>query len=192
MKTFWISLIFLLSLALGSCGLSQTMVKDSPTPDPADTNMVSPITPNVTFTKATGVTTAIATPSIIETGAWKTYQNTQAGYSANYPADWTVNESVGINGELITTFMAPNDGQGIVVSILNGEAAAEEIPDMPNTRCQQVTISELSGQRCLDTLAFNFSTTFIDQGKQYTITSSGKHPDENTYQNFLENFSVTP
>ena len=175
MKKRWISLIFVLSLALGSCGPSQTMAEDSPTLASEDTEIVSPITTNAT---------AIDT--------WETYHNIEAGYSASYPAGWTVNESVGINGELITTFMEPNNGQGIVVNIPNGEAAVEEIPDMPNIRCQQVTISGLSGRRCLDTLTFNFSTTFIDQGKQYTIASSGKHPDQNIYQRFLDNFTVTP
>jgi len=193
MKKRWISLVFVLSLALGSCGPSQTMVEDSPTLASEDTEIVPPITSNATNTTTTNVvTTTIVTSTVIASDTWKTYHNTEAGYSASYPADWTVNESVGINGELITTFMEPNNEQGIVVNVPNGEAAVEEIPDMPNIRCQQVTISGLSGRRCLDTLTFNFSTTFIDQGKQYTIASSGKHPDQNIYQRFLDNFTVTP
>jgi hypothetical protein len=193
MKTRWILLISLLSLALGSCGgSSQTVVEDSPPPAPADINMVSLITPDATSTTDAGVTTIIATPTVIETSVWKNYQNTQIGYSAEYPADWTVNESAGINGELITTFMAPTDGQGIVVSILNDEAAVEEIPDMPNTRCQPVTISGYPGRRCFDTVAFSISTTFLGQGKQYAIAAFGKHPDQNIYQRFLESFTLTP
>jgi hypothetical protein len=193
MKTRWILLISLFSLALGSCGASQTMVQDSPTPAPADTNMVSPITPDAASTTVSGVTTTVATPAIIETGVWKNYHNTQTEYNASYPADWTVNESAGINDELITTFMAPNDaGQGIVVSVLNGEVAVEEIPDMPNTRCELVTISGLSGRRCFDTLALSISTTLSGFSKQYTITSFGKHLDQNIYQRFLESFTVTP
>lgn len=184
MRTHWISLIFLLSLGLVSCGPSAVEQDQAPMEPQAlaDTDKVSSVTSDVTATTVAEVTT----------DEWKTYHNTQVGYSAEYPADWTVNESVGVNGELITTFMAPNDGQGIIVSVLNNEAAVEEILDMPNTRCEQVTISGLSGRRCFDTLAFNFSTTFINQGKQYTIASSGKHPDQNIYQHFLESLTVTP
>ena len=187
MKKHWISLVFVLSLALGSCAPSQTTAEDSPTLASEDTEIVSPITTN-----ATNATTTIVTTTATAIDTWETYHNTEAGYSASYPAGWTVNESVGINGELITAFMEPNNEQGIVVNIPNGEVAVEEIPDMPNVRCQQVTISGLSGRRCLDTLTFNFSTTFIDQGKQYTIASSGKHADQNIYQRFLDNFTVTP
>lgn len=192
MRTRWILLISLLSLALGSCGSSQAEVGQSPELAPVDKNMVSPITPDATTTMAKGVTSAITTPTVIETDTWKTYQNTEAGYSAEYPADWAVNESVDINGEVITKFIALTDGEGIVVSVLKGEAAVEEIPDMPNTRCQQVTISGLSGKRCFDTVAFSISTTFLGNSKQYNITAFGKHLDQNIYQHFLENFTVTP
>ena len=183
MKTHWISFVFVVALALGSCSPSRTMVEDSPPLAPEDPDMGPPVT---------GATAAVVASTAIVTGAWKTYDNSQAGYSAKYPADWAVNENVGTNGELITMFMASKDGQGIVVSVLNSDAAVEEIPDMPNTRCQQVTISGLSGRRCFDTLTFNFSTTFISQGKQYAIASSGKHPDQDMYQHFLESFAVTP
>lgn len=154
--------------------------------------MVSLITPDATTTTTNGVITTIATPTVIETGAWKTYQNTQAGYSAEYPPDWTVSESVGVSGELITTFLAPIAGQGITVSILNADAVVEEIPDMPNTRCQQVTMSGLSGRRCFDTVASNTSTTFLSQDKLYTIATFGKHLEQDIYQRFLENFTLTP
>ena len=192
MKAYWIMLIILLSLALGSCGLSQTMVKDSPTMAPEATDTVSIVPVDATAVLAPGGTTPVANSSVIATGAWKTYHNTEAGYSAEYPADWTVNESAGINGEFITTFTAPNDGQGIVVSIQNGEAAVEEIPDMPNTRCQPVTISGLSGRRCFDTIASSISTTFLAHGRQYTVTTFGKHLDQNIDQRFLESFTATP
>lgn len=190
MKIYWISLAILFVLALGSCNSSQTVVENSPTLATKDRDRVFPFTPDATPAMAAGVTTAVAT--VIATSGWQTYNNVQAGYSSKYPADWTVNESVGINGELITMFMAPNNGQGIIVSVLKSEAAVEEIPDMPNTRCQQVTISGLPGQRCLDTVASSFSTTFLVNSKQYAIATFGKYPDENIYQSFLESFTVTP
>jgi hypothetical protein len=191
MKTCWILVISPLLLALGSCGPTQTVAEKSPAPAPANTIVVSSTTPDATTAAAAGMPTTTATPTVIETGAWQAYHNTHAGFDANYPSDWTVNESSGMNSELITRFMAPGNGQGIVVSILNG-APAEAIPDMPNTRCHDVKVSGLSGRYCFDTIAFNFVTTLINQGKQYIIASSGKHPDQNVYQRFLESFSLTP
>ncbi|HET9915191.1 MAG TPA: hypothetical protein VFQ13_25090 [Anaerolineales bacterium] len=178
MRTIWILLIGLLSLALAGCAASQTVAKDSPTLASKDVTSL--------------VTTAVATSTVITTSGWRSYDNTQAGYSAEYPADWTVNESIGTNGEFVTTFMAPDNAQGLAVTVLKGETAAEEIPDMPNTRCQPVKISELPGQHCLDTVASSISTTFSGNNKQFAIVAIGKKPDQTIYQTFLENFTVTP
>jgi hypothetical protein len=192
MKMHWISLAILFALTFGSCSPSQTVVEDSPSPVLKDTNRVSPTGPDATPEKTIGVTSAIATSTATATGKWQTYNNMQAGYSVKYPADWIVNENVRKDAELITMFMAPNNGQGIIVSVLNGKTAIEEIPDMPNTRCQQVTVSGLPGLSCFDTVASSFSTTFLNNGKQYTIATFGKHPDQMIYQSFLESFTVTP
>jgi hypothetical protein len=192
MRAYWIMLILLLSLALGSCGPSQTIVEVSPTMTPQATNTVSNMAVDATAVLAPGETTPVANSIVIATDAWKTYHNSEAGYSAEYPADWTANESAGINGEFMTTFTAPIVGQGIVVNIQNGATAVEEIPDMPNLRCQQVTISGLSGRRCFDSVALSTSTTLFDHDKQYIIAAIGKHLDQNIYQRFLESFTVTP
>lgn len=143
--------------------------------------MGSPIPPAVTAPAST----------IEEPSAWMSYQNTEAGYSIEYPADWTLNKSISANGEFITTFVAPNNAQGIIVSVLNNETATEQNSDIPNVRCQQVTISGLSGQRCFDTVAFSISTLLLGQDKQYSIATFGKHPDQNIYQRFLDSFTVT-
>jgi hypothetical protein len=197
MKTAWIALICLLFLALGSCSPSEKTVENLPTlatenadSVTVDATAVPVSTAEATATVTAGATTTIPTSTNIETGAWTNYQNTQAGYSVQYPSDWAVNESVGPSGEFITTFRAPNDEQGITVNVLKSEAIVEEIPDMPNTRCQQITISELTGLRCFDSLTFSISTTLIGHGRQYAIVAFGKHPDENIYQGFLESFTT--
>lgn len=48
-------------------------------------------------------TTAVPTPTT-EIGALKVYHNPQAGYRAEYPAGWSVNEQVGADGSIATTF----------------------------------------------------------------------------------------
>jgi hypothetical protein len=204
----WILLTFLLSLALGSCSLSQNGVEDLQTTVPENTESTSAGTSAISgptvratttapFNEANATATTLPETSITpavatETGAWTEYQNAQAGYSAQYPSDWTVTESVGQNGELIIAFKAPAGEQGISVNIPTSEAVVEGSPDIPNTRCQQVTISGFAGLRCFDTLTFNTSTTFTAHGRQYSIVTFGKHLDETVYQHFLDSFTVTP
>jgi len=181
MRTNYISFLGLMTLLLVGCAASQRAAEDSPAlPPPADITGIS------------STPTGVAASTDSATAGWLTYTNLQAGYSAKYPADWTVNESVGGNGELVTMFMAPDNAQGLSVNVLNGETIVEESPDMPNTRCRQVTISGASGQRCFDTLAFSLSTTFSGHDKQFAVVSIGKHPDETIYQSFLENFTMNP
>ena len=148
---------------------------------PEATEMDSAMTPSV----------AAPASTIEDTDDWTKYQNIEAGYSIEYPADWTLKESTGASGELITTFAAPNDLQGIIVGVLPGELVPDPNLDMPNIRCQQVSISGLSGQRCFDTVAFSISTTLVSQEKQYSIATFGKHPNETIYERFLESFTVT-
>jgi hypothetical protein len=155
----------------------------------------------VTAQLPTAVTTAPAAPTATSTvtltsttaNAWRTYRNDRVGYTVEYPATWKVNERTDSDGAEVTTFSPDpnNDGMSVTVIVRGGEPAGGEIPDMPNTRCQQVTIGRLSGRRCFDTLAFSTSTTLLSQGKQYTIAGSGKHLDQNVYQHFLDSFTVT-
>lgn len=177
MKISWILFFGLLALVLAGCAASQTVVAS---PVPAKKNVTA------------SVTAAAATSTAIVISGWRSYSNTQAGYSAQYPADWTVEESIGVNGELVTIFMAPDNRQGLSVTVLNGETTGGEIPDLPNTRCKPIMISGLPGQRCLDTVASSISTTFSGNNKQFAIVTIGKKPDQNFYQSFLENFTVTP
>jgi hypothetical protein len=138
------------------------------------------------------------TPAITplpNTTTWKAYHNDRAGYSIEYPAGWTINEHGESNGADMTTFAPPelgSDGTGLTVIARNDISTAEEMPDMPNTRCQQVTIGELSGTRCFDTIAFSTMTTFVSQGRVYILASSSKRLDQNIYQHFLSSFTIKP
>ena len=180
MKASWILLLTLPALVLAGCAATPTVAESPLAPVPEKTGVVS------------SATTVTATSAVISTNEWLTYNNVQAGYSAKYPPDWTVNESAGKNGELVTTFLPPGGAQGLTVVVQSDANAIEQVPDMPNTRCQQVTISGLPARRCFDTVASSISTTFVSQNRLYTIASFGKHPDQDTYQGFLGNLSLTP
>jgi hypothetical protein len=143
-------------------------------------------------TKPGSAPTPATTSASSVADAWKTYHSDRLGYTVDYPATWKIGEHVDPDGADVTTFSpSPDtDGTGVTAIIRNGEPADQEIPDMPNTRCQQVTVGELSGTRCFDTIAFSTTTTFVSQGRVYILASSGKRLDQNIYQRFLSSFTI--
>ena len=157
--------------------------------------------PTATIELATSTMAASSTPVVTpaltptpDTIAWKTYQNDRAGYTVEYPADWGMTEHIESDGADVTAFVPPgsnNAGIGLMVIVRNAASSSEEIPDMPNTRCQRVTVDKLPGTRCFDTIAFSTTTTLLDQGKVYLLTGSGQRLDRNIYQHFLESFTRT-
>ncbi len=174
-------LIILTILILAACeerstGLTQTAV-------PTVTAASQPA--------STATSTFAAAPG---TAAWKTYRNDRAGYLVDYPAGWKITNRIESNGADVTTFTPPdsnNDGLQLTVTAQNESFGAGEIPDMPNTRCQPVTVGKLSGTRCFDTIAFSTTTTFVGKGKVYILAGSGKRLDQNIYQHFLNSFAIT-
>jgi len=181
----WIAVVFAV-FGLGACGttgisVTQTIPAKLPTA--------------VTIPRSTPTATSTLAFAPSAADAWKTYQNDRAGYTVEYPADWGINERIESDGADVTTFTPPsstNDGTGLTVIVRNGTSTAGEIPDMPNTRCQQVTVGKLSGTRCFDTIAFSTTTTFVGQGKGYILAGFGKRLDQNIYQHFLDSFAITP
>jgi hypothetical protein len=120
--------------------------------------------------------------------SWRTHRNEQAGYTVEYPSDWRVDEQTGTHGTVVaTTFRPTGGGAGITVSVQRGEMD-QEVSDIPNTRCKQVTVGRLTGTRCFDTVSFSISTTLVGQGKTYTITAPSKGLDQKIYQRLLESF----
>ncbi len=185
MRAPGMTLILLLSLFFAGCAPSQSTPVDTPALTPTLTN------PALTATVATtGEPTTAATTAATE--GWATYHNQDVGYQVDYPVSWSVTESTDVNSGYVTTFTVPGGGEGIVVSVQTSPTTGEDIPDLPNTHCQEVTVSGLSGRRCLDTLSLSTSTTLFGDGRQYILTSFGKHLDQAVYQRFLESFAVTP
>ncbi len=175
-------LIILTTLILAACGERSTGLTQTATatvPTVAAASQPASIATS-TFAAAPG------------TAAWKTYRNDRAGYLVDYPADWAIDEHSESDSMNTTTFASPdlnNDGTKLTV-IVQGEPSGED-PDMPNTRCQTVTVGKLSGTRCFDTIAFSTTTTFVGKGKVYTLAGSGKRLDQNIYQHFLNSFALT-
>jgi len=152
--------------------------------------IVSPVGSDTTATTAAVVTIDVATSTVSATGAWKTYRSVQAGYSAEYPADWTVSEQVGTDGLIVTSFSAIDGGAGIMVLVQNGEFGGADNSDIPNTRCEQVIVGGISGMLCFDTINFATSTTVEANGQTFTISSLGKRIDESIYSRFLLGFQI--
>jgi hypothetical protein len=180
----WLAMAFavLVLSACGTVGTGLTPTSTTKLPTPATTSHSTPVV-------------TLAVTSLPASIAWKTYQNDRAGYTVDYPADWTIDERSELDGANVTTF-APSDpdagGTNLTVIVRNDASPTEEIPDMPNTRCQQVAVDKLSGVRCFDTLSSNTVTTLIGPGKIYTLVGSGKRLDQNIYQRFLNSLAVKP
>jgi hypothetical protein len=118
----------------------------------------------------------------------QTYRSQPAGYSVAYPADWAPSEQATVDGAFVTTFTPTRGGAVITIIARPGEQAPEP-SDIPNTRCQHVTVGGLAGARCFDTIAFGTSTTLVGAGKTYIIATSGKRADQNVYQQILDSFT---
>jgi hypothetical protein len=144
---------------------------------------------DLTATTAAGSTLAFPTATI-QAGGWEIYQNPQAGYRAEYPADWTVSEQVGQEGTIVTTFSPPDSSAGVIVMVQSGEFGAAGSSDIPNTRCEEIQVGGLTGTRCFDTINMAASTTFVANAKTYTIAALGKRLDESLYDRFVSSFQV--
>jgi hypothetical protein len=151
-----------------------------PTPTPAVAAISAPTPANAPPTSTP--------PPPAAADTWQTYRNDQAGYSVDYPATWTVDERID-GGTFTTTFTPSGGGAGIAVIVQPGEQVPDN-RDIPNTRCQPVTIGGLSGERCFDTIALSTSTTLVGQGMTYTIGAGGKGLDPKVYQRLLDSFKV--
>ena len=140
-------------------------------------------------------TPVLATATITAaTAAWQTYRSEQGGYTVEYPATWTVDEQVGANNTLVTTTFTPADGgASITVIVQTALADQAELPqpaDIPNTRCEQVTVNRLPGIHCFDTISFSVTTAFMNEKRAYTIAASARRLDQSIYQHFLDSIQV--
>lgn len=122
-------------------------------------------------------------------GLWQTYQSVPGRYTVEYPAGWIVNEQAGADGAVTTTFTVSGGGARIVVMVRPSAPAQQEPLDLPNVRCQPAPGNRGIATRCLDTIARTTSTTFVSQGRSYTISTEGNTMDETIYQHVLDSFA---
>jgi hypothetical protein len=88
---------------------------------------------------------------------------------------------------VVTTFSAAGGGPIIVVTTVPGQVASEN--DLPNTRCEQVTIGGLPGTRCFDTISRSTAITLVGQAKTFTIAAAAKHLEAQIFERFLDHFA---
>jgi hypothetical protein len=120
------------------------------------------------------------------------YHSEQAGYSTEYPSDWMVSEQLGEDGSIVTNFSSSDGSAGIMVLVQSGEFGGAGSSDLPNTRCEEVTLGGQTGTRCIDTLSFGISTAIVNRGKTYIISSTSKRLDPTIYDRFLASFQFSP
>lgn len=157
--------------------------ESSPTPPAA----ASPGT-TTTGPTATRATTTGATMS----GDWRTYRNQQAGYAVDYPAAWAVNERADPDGALVTAFTPASNGAGISVTVRPGPPPDPAPSDIPNVRCQPLTVGGLAGARCSDTIALSTVTTLAGPNRTYIIATIGRRADQPIYGRLVASFRPLP
>jgi hypothetical protein len=121
--------------------------------------------------------------------AWQTYHSPQGNFAIAYPATWTVTEQAGPPDTVTTTFTASGGGARIAVMVRPGDPAQQKPLDLANVRCQPAPGNRGTATRCLGTMARTTSTTFVSQGRSYTISTEGNAMDETIYQHVLDSFA---
>jgi hypothetical protein len=162
--------------------------KPQPSPQPPE-----PLDPSAPAASApAAIVTPAPTANAAGAEAWQSYRNQAAGYAVSYPASWTVAETAGADGSFVAAFRSTTAAIGIDILVQPAAPEAAETGDLPNTRCEPITVAGLPAQRCLDTINASLSATLVAQGKRYTITSAGKQHEGSFYQRFLDSFTIAP
>jgi hypothetical protein len=124
---------------------------------------------------------------------WQSYHSDRGAFEAGYPADWIVSEETRTDGAVVTTFASASGGVWIAVisqTPLPAQIEPPEPVDIPNTRCEVITVDGLPGTRCFDTIAFSTTTTFMNERRSYTVIASTKGTQPDIYQRFLDSFNA--
>jgi hypothetical protein len=129
-----------------------------------------------------------ATP--IPLSAWQTYHSQSAGYRVEYPVGWVASEQANADGSFTTTFGSSGGGDSMTVLVMPGVSPPAD--DLPNVRCEQVTIGGLAGTRCFDTIARSTSVVLAGQGRIFMLAADGKHLDQQIFERFLSTFAPVP
>lgn len=115
-----------------------------------------------------GLTSSLAQAQ--ESGELSTsYVSEAGGYTVDHPTAWTVEEHVDESGIVATTFSNASGTVLTISSTPNGAVLPGSVTDLPHVRCQTVTIGELEGRRCVDTLSRTVSTTIITAERTLTF-----------------------
>ena len=122
---------------------------------------------------------ALAVVAALLSSDWQTHHDDQAGYTVEYPAEWSVDF-----GDSTTHFTSPSGRVGIVITVDDGVAT-----DAPEAPCSAVTVAGLPALSCEDILTFSVWTSIIDGGRTVTIATSAKNYDARAYAHVVDSFT---
>jgi hypothetical protein len=119
---------------------------------------------------------------------WQTYHSEIGGFSLSVPVDWVPSVQPGLDGPEVISLTAPDNLAGVMI-VVQPTADASPADDLPNTRCQPITLGGQPATRCLDTLSFS-STIWVAVGDRlYQILASERRLGPDVYQTLLASFS---
>ena len=118
----------------------------------------------------------MATPAstAAETAGWPTYRNQRYGFAVSHPPGWRVLDAVSPEGPQTITLLPADGSHGLVIEITTPPSTAQR--RQGNIYCRPIKVDELSGTRCLDTIAGMVTVTLIGQSYRYVISYSLRSP----------------
>jgi hypothetical protein len=137
-------------------------------------------TPMVLSARMLALLALLLVGASLDSSDWQTYRNEEAGYSVEYPADW----SVDLDGQL-TRFTSPSGRVGISIGV-----SAPDDTVLDTASCEPVIVAEIETQTCQDILTFSVWTTVVSRDKAYTVATSAKNYDPQPYAHAVKSFRV--
>jgi hypothetical protein len=119
---------------------------------------------------------------------WQTYRSDNDGFSVAVPDNWLANAETRLDGADIVSLSAPDSTRGLMV-VVQSSADASSADDLPNTRCQPITVGGQPATRCIDTLSLSSSIAVQVGERHYQILASERRLGTELYQAILASFS---
>jgi hypothetical protein len=119
---------------------------------------------------------------------WQTFRSDADGFSVAVPVDWVASAQTRVDGADVINLAAPDNTSGVMI-VVQPSADATSANDLPNTRCQPITVGGQPATRCMDTLSFASSTISVQvSDRLYQIIGSELRLGPDVYQAMLASF----
>jgi hypothetical protein len=177
MSRFTLVVLTLVVLGTAGCGQHRTPAQPAGQPGSADASQ-----------PPAGAGTPQPRPG------WQIHINQSARFAIWHPPGWTVTEHHGQDRTLELTLTPPRLDDDTVpggVLVRREFTAPAAQTDLPNSRCQQIRISQLPGTRCLDTLSGSVVAVLAGTGQgTFTFQTSRRSAGYPEFDHIVASFQL--